>query len=99
MKKLNLILAIAVAAFIIISCSTEESSSSTNEGSISQAIDDFFLAYSLVNAEYGTETIVTIEDDTRVMVTNALPNHDTGEFPNVGNPNSISAQNKTYRFP
>ena len=48
---------------------------------------------------YGTKTTVTITGDTRNMVTNALPNHETGVFPNQGNPNTISAQNKTYSFP
>jgi len=33
------------------------------------------------------------------MVTNSLPNHNVGKFPNQGNPNSISSQNKTYTFP
>ena len=98
MKKLNLILGMIVAA-IIISCTTKESLTQAIEGNTTDTIEDFFLAYSLVNAEYGTETVVTIEGDTRVMVTNALPNHDTGEFPGVGNPNTISAQNRTYRIP
>ena len=98
MKKLNLILGMTAAA-IIISCTTKESLTQTIEGNTTDTIEDFFLAYSLANAEYGTETVVTIEGDTRVMVTNALPNHDTGEFPGVGNPNTISAQNRTYRIP
>lgn len=33
------------------------------------------------------------------MVTNSLPNHKTGVFPNEGNPNTISAQNRTFNFP
>jgi len=33
------------------------------------------------------------------MVTNALSNHKTGEFPRKGNPNPISAQNRTCTFP
>jgi len=33
------------------------------------------------------------------MKTNSLPNHETGRFPNEGNPNSISAQKLTYEFP
>ena len=99
MKKLQLfLLGTAMLNIFTISCETEKESTTT-EGTVSQLIDDFFLAYSLVNIEYGTETVVTIEGDERVMVTNALPNHDTGEFPNEGNPNTISAQNITYRFP
>ncbi len=65
----------------------------------SQDNNNYFGNYSLVNADYGTETVVTVDANTRTMVTNALPNHKTGEFPNHGNPNTISAQNKTYTFP
>ena len=59
----------------------------------------YFGAYNLEDEEYGTKTKVTLTKDARVMVTNALPNHKTGEFPNPGNPNTISAQNNTYSFP
>ena len=90
--------AIFVLGLFWTSCQNAEEITSV-QGETSQTIDNFFLAYALVNADYGTETIVTIEGDTRVMVTNALPNHETGSFPNAGNPNTISEQNKTYRFP
>jgi len=98
MKELKIyILGMTIFGLFVMSCTNSETTE--NQGSTTQFIDDFFLAYSLVNAEYGTETVVTIEDDSRVMVTNALPNHDTGEFPNEGNPNSISAQSITYKIP
>jgi len=99
MKELKLlIVGISMLSLVCVSCYRSEEVATT-EGNTSQLIDDFFLAYVLVNAEYGTETVVTIEDDMRVMVTNALPNHDTGEFPNDGNPNTISAQDITYEIP
>jgi hypothetical protein len=60
---------------------------------------NYFGDYQLEDATYGTKTKVTIVGDQRVMITNALPNHKTGEFPNPGNPNTISVQNKTYSFP
>lgn len=60
---------------------------------------NYFGNYNLSDDTYGTKTTVTITGDTRNMVTNALPNHETGVFPNQGNPNTISAQNKTYSFP
>jgi hypothetical protein len=63
------------------------------------AHDSYFGSYSLQDATYGTQTIVTVKGDTRHMVTNALPNHTTGDFPNQGNPNTISAQNRTDSFP
>ena len=35
----------------------------------------------------------------RYIYSNGIPNHATGEFPNTGNPNTISTQNHTYRVP
>lgn len=60
---------------------------------------NYFEDYSLVDKNFGTKTKVSIKDEKRIMVTNSLPNHKTGTFPNSGNPNTISAQNKTYTFP
>ena len=48
---------------------------------------------------FGTQTTVTVSGDTRTIITNALPNHKTGLFPNSGNPNSISAQSDRYEYP
>ncbi|MEM6997652.1 MAG: YHYH protein [Patescibacteria group bacterium] len=57
--------------------------------------------YEIVDSEYGTQVSVTINESMglRTIVANALPNHDTGEFPNSGNPNEISAQSTTYEYP
>ncbi|MGJ8593431.1 MAG: YHYH protein [Aquaticitalea sp.] len=60
---------------------------------------DYFGNYTIEDAHYGTKTIVTVSGNTRTMVTNAIPNHKTGSFPNPGNPNTISEQNRTYTFP
>lgn len=60
---------------------------------------NYFGNYSLINEDYGTKTLVTVNANKRTMITNALPNHKTGAFPNSGNPNTISAQDKTYTFP
>lgn len=60
---------------------------------------DFLKDYSIIHAEYGTQTNVVLKGDNRIMQTNALPNHATGAFPNAGNPNTISAQNLNYTFP
>lgn len=42
---------------------------------------------------------VTISSDDNFITisSNAIPNHTTGDFPNAGNPNSITPQNLTYR--
>jgi len=44
---------------------------------------------------------VTISKDgaTRVIRANGIPNHAVGQFPNPGNPNTISPQNYTFRMP
>lgn len=55
--------------------------------------------YNIEHKEYGTNTKVTVENEKRLMLTNALPNHKTGEFPNEGNPNKIKAQGISYTFP
>jgi hypothetical protein len=55
-------------------------------------------SYALADDEFGTMTTVTVEGDTRTIVSNALPDHETGEFPNAGNPNSISEQATSYEY-
>src|SRR6267154_1810007 len=48
-----------------------------------------------------TASTVTIEvkDGFRYITANGLPNHDTGQFPGPGNPNSIRAQSYKFRVP
>lgn len=62
-------------------------------------LDNYFGAYTLKDEDFGTNTVVTLNGGVRTMITNALPNHETGKFPGPGNPNTISAQRKTYTFP
>lgn len=42
---------------------------------------------------------ITTEGESRVIRANGIPAHATGQFPCRGNPNSISAQNYTFRMP
>jgi major membrane immunogen (membrane-anchored lipoprotein) len=56
-------------------------------------------SYSLMDEEFGTMTTVTVDGATRVIESNALPDHETGEFPNDGNPNTISEQDASYEYP
>lgn len=60
---------------------------------------DYFDEYVIEDKEFGTKTEVTISGNNRIIKTNALPNHKTGEFPTRGNPNKISAQKRTYTIP
>ena len=102
MRFKNILLLLIIA--ILYSCKSHKNnhSHSHNLGDYNNHThehQDYFSSYSLVDQNYGTKTIVTVEGDTRKMVTNALPNHKTGEFPRKGNPNTISSQNRTYTFP
>lgn len=76
-----------------------DSTHTHNEGSSEHNPIDYFGSYTLEDEQYGTRTVVTVKDGKRNIVTNALPNHQTGTFPNEGNPNTIKAQNRTYSLP
>lgn len=48
----------------------------------------------------GTNQVkIRIEGDQRIIESNGLPDHKPGQFPNRGNPNSLSAQKYVYRMP
>ncbi|MFQ5492881.1 MAG: YHYH protein [Candidatus Dojkabacteria bacterium] len=40
---------------------------------------------------------ITTDDEFRYITGNGLPDHETGQFPNVGNPNTISVQDYNFR--
>lgn len=42
---------------------------------------------------------IEIVGDQRVIESNGIPNHKTGQFPNRGNPNRITQQSHSYRIP
>ncbi len=62
---------------------------------------DYLGSYTIDDTEYGTKVTVTVDEasDTRNIQRNALPNHETGEFPNSGNPNTISEQDLDETYP
>lgn len=43
--------------------------------------------------------VATIDGDYRVIASDGLPDHATGQFPNAFNPNRLRASHKTYRVP
>jgi hypothetical protein len=94
---------VAIFIILLIGCKSHNGSHShshsTSDENHSHTKENYFESYTLEDINYGTKTIVTVIGGVRKMVTNALPNHKTGEFPRKGNPNTISAQNKTYSFP
>lgn len=55
--------------------------------------------YTTSDPTFGTEVTVTIDRGLRIIETNALPDHPTGQFPNPGNPNAVAGQQLRYEFP
>ncbi len=86
---------------VIVGCNshTSKKSSKTELKTTNLAELNFTKNYEIISKEFKTETYVTVNATNRIMKTNGLPNHKTGIFPNEGNPNTISAQNLTYKFP
>ncbi len=62
---------------------------------------NYLGSYAIEDTGFGTEVNVVVDSDakTRTIVSNALPNHEVGTFPNPGNPNTISAQDKSWTYP
>lgn len=60
---------------------------------------DYLGSYEINDQQTGTKVSVVVDGDTRTITSNALPNHETGEFPNTGNPNTITPQEKTWVLP
>lgn len=105
MKNILISLSIVLITSLL-SCSAQTKTVSTSKNSNINSIEvpshehnNYFESYNLEDQIFGTKTKVTLTEKERIMVTNSLPNHFTGEFPTTGNPNTISAQNKTYTFP
>jgi hypothetical protein len=100
LNKINYLLYTALLV-ITVSCKNSATSSihSHGDGSHTHETPNYFEAYTLEDAQYGTKTVVTVKGNTRKITSNALPNHQTGTFPNEGNPNTIKPQNVTYSIP
>ena len=52
-----------------------------------------------VAPRYSNEVSITIDGKKRIIRSNGIPNHDVGEFPRRGNPNTIAPQNYTFEVP
>lgn len=59
----------------------------------------FAGSYNIDDADTGTLVEVAVANGVRTIKSNGLPNHPTGEFPNAGNPNTISAQTYSFTLP
>ena len=76
-----------------------ETSAPETESTAAQISGEYLGDYSLEDMEFGTSTTVVVDSTVRTIVTNSLPNHETGNFPNSGNPNTITGQSNTWVFP
>ena len=84
-------------SYILDYLTTELTVTSTDTTSVASAWSaDYTGEYTISDSNYGTEVEVTIADGVRTIISNALPNHETGQFPTVGNPNTISEQDKEW---
>jgi hypothetical protein len=50
-------------------------------------------------AGYPAEVTIAVEGDVRVIRSNGIPAHETGQFPGRGNPNTIAPQRYEFRVP
>src|SRR4051812_25074564 len=51
-------------------------------------------------SDYGTgRVVIKTQGDKRIIESNGIPDHKPGQFPNRGNPNSISAQKYHFEMP
>lgn len=72
----------------------------SEKASLTSSISSKYLgSYEINDDQHNTQVTVVVSDDTRTITSNALPNHATGQFPNKGNPNTISAQSRKWVLP
>lgn len=78
-----------------------DQSANTADESADPLASQYLSSFTISDTGYGTELVVTVDEaaQTRTIESNALPNHETGEFPNAGNPNTITAQDRTWVYP
>lgn len=110
-----LIVALILAVGVYLVATNEEGETSNEAGGTSTSLEtqdtnnsatistesDYMGDYEIVDEDYGTEVSVVVDTEagTRTITANAIPNHTTGDFPNEGNPNTISEQNLSYTYP
>ena len=75
---------------------TQSGAEATAPDPVVVANGDYLGSYTLVDETFGTQVMVTVDGGARIIRSNTLPNHETGDFPNSGNPNAISTQDKTW---
>jgi len=59
---------------------------------LARGLAAFLAIVSAPALAHDNEVDISVRGGLRCITSNGLPNHDTGRFPNSGNPNSISEQ-------
>ena len=77
---------------------TPDPEGEASDSTVVEATSGYLGSYVLVDDEFGTSVTVTVDGSVRTIESNSLPNHETGEFPNAGNPNEITEQELFYEF-
>ncbi len=94
-RQARLIVLAACLIFVAGACGgTDDDSTDVLVADGSQFLGD----YALIDEDFGTDVTVSVADGTRTIEANALPNHETGVFPNDGNPHAIAEQSLSYEF-
>src|SRR5260221_7119366 len=52
-----------------------------------------------VKPAFASDVTITVDGAVRIIRSNGIPNHETGQFPNRGNPNTIAPQRYDFRMP
>jgi len=76
-----------------------ETTTTSVDQNVIESSKNYLSDYVLNDGNYGTKVTVIVSNGIRNIVSNSLPNHPTGNFPNAGNPNTISEQSKVWDFP
>jgi hypothetical protein len=97
------IIACIILSVLSISCGTKKTiSTQNNSADCPEDVSVFHIKLNTEGCDVALEftrefTMTTdIENDTRTIISNNIPNHNVGVFPNPGNPNIISPQSKKY---
>lgn len=102
------VIALVVVIVVLVSNQNNNQDANPNTNIDSSATDTEVDPTSVVTAnddlaellaaydEFNDNVSYQISDDEIILISNGLPDHETGEFPNSGNPNSISEQDYRY---
>ena len=104
-SRSKMTLSLLVLTLLAASCSNEPSSSNEAVETVTSfevgtlAESPYYGDYELTDDDHGASVEVVLNETERVLTSNGLPNHETGDFPNAGNPNTISEQEVSASFP